>query len=145
MITIDPKNFKVIVQFKCKLETVRTHHISIIEHEGLQASYTADRTLNTLSGSYKLFSNIISNFKINEEELSIIATERNVLIQNYLVGSFVDSNFVRSHITLKWVQLNEEMLQSRFTTLILISCNDLSPEFIGRKNSRATKSPRIQQ
>lgn len=103
IITIDPKEFKLIVQFKCKLETVRTHHIAIIEQEGLQASYTADRTLNTLSGSYKLFSNIISNFKINEEELSIIATKRDVLFQNYLEGSHVDNHFVRSQFTLKWV------------------------------------------
>lgn len=98
---MDTKDFKLIVQFKCKLEAVRTHHIAILEQEGLQASYTADRTLNILSGDYKIFGNIISNFKINEEELSIIASAEEIVVQNYLEGSHVDNHFVRSRITVK--------------------------------------------
>lgn len=91
----------MIVQFKCRLETIKTHHIPILEHETLQASYVSDKTQNALGGNYKLFSNIVSNFKINEEELSVKATEKEVVIQNYVDGSHVDNRFVRSHITLK--------------------------------------------
>lgn len=98
---MDTKNFKMIVQFKCKLETIRTHHIAILEQEGVQASYVTDKAFNTLSGNHKLFSNLVSNFKINEEELSIIASKREVIAQNYLEGTHVDNHFVRSQITIK--------------------------------------------
>lgn len=99
--TLDTQSSKMIVQFKCRLETIRTHHLSILEHETLQAAYLADRTLNELGGSHKLFSNIVTSFKANEEELSIKATERNIVVQNYAEGTHVDNRFVRSQITLK--------------------------------------------
>ena len=91
----------MMVQFKCRLETIRTHHISILEHETLQAAYVTDRSLNVLGGNHKIFSNIVSSFKANEEELSIKANEKNIVIQNYEEGTQVDNRFVRSHITLK--------------------------------------------
>lgn len=89
------------MQFRCRLETIRTHHISILEHETLQASYFTDRSLNSIGGNHKLFSNIITNFKTNEEELSIKANENNVVVQNYADGTHVDNRFVRSQITIK--------------------------------------------
>lgn len=86
----------------CRLETIRTHHISILEHETLQAAYLADRSLNIVGANYKIFSSIVSNFKANEEdELSFIVNEKNIVIQNYEEGVQVDNEVVRSQITLK--------------------------------------------
>lgn len=99
--TMDSKASKLIVQFKCRLETTRTHHISILEQETLQAVYFTDRSLNILGGNHKLFSNIVTNFKANEEELSIKATDTNIVVQNYAEGTHVDHRFVRSQMTLK--------------------------------------------
>lgn len=99
--TLDAKSCKLIVQFRCRLETIRTHHISILEHETLQAVYFKDQTLNVLGGNHKIFNNIVSSFKANEEELSIKANERNIVIQNYEDGTQVDQRFVRSQITLR--------------------------------------------
>lgn len=104
MMTLDTEHSKMIVQFKCRLETVKTHHVPILEHEALQASYVTDKAINILGGNHKLFSNIVSNFKANEEELSVKATEQQVIVQNYVDGSHVDNRFVRSHITLKCVK-----------------------------------------
>lgn len=100
-ISLNSESYKLIVQFRCRLETLRTHHISILEHETLQASYFTDRSLNSIGGNHKLFSNIITNFKTNEEELSIKATEMDVVVQNYADGTHVDNRFVRSQITIK--------------------------------------------
>lgn len=100
-IALDMKAFKLIVQFKCRLETLRTHHISILEQETLQAAYLTDRSLNVIGGSHKLFSNIVTNFKTNEEELSIKASEKDIVVQNYADGTHVDNRFVRTRITLK--------------------------------------------
>lgn len=99
--TLDTKAFKLIVQFKCRLETIKTHHISILEQETLQAAYVTDKVPNVLIGNHKLFNTIVSNFKINEEELSIKATDLDIVAQNYVEGSNVDNRFVRSQITLK--------------------------------------------
>lgn len=99
--SLDAKHCKLIVQFKCRLETIRTHHISILEYETLQAAYFTDRSINVIGGNHKIFSNIVSSFKANEEELSIKANEKNIVIQNYEEGTHVDNRFVRSQITLK--------------------------------------------
>lgn len=101
MITLDTNNFKLVVQFKCRLETIKTHHISILEQETLQAVYFTDRSLNVLGANHKLFTNIVTNFKANEEELSIKATEQNIVVQNYAEGTHVDNRFVRTQITIK--------------------------------------------
>lgn len=101
MIALDNDKCKMVVQFKCRLETIKTHHIPILEHETLQASYVTEKALNVLAGNHKLFSNIVSNFKTNEEELSVKATEREIVVQNYVDDTHVDNRFVRSHITLK--------------------------------------------
>lgn len=108
-ISLNAESYKLIVQFRCRLETLRTHHISILEHETLQASYITDRSLNAIGGNHKLFSNIITNFKTNEEELSIKATEKDVVVQNYADGTHVDNRFVRSQITIKWVTILTRM------------------------------------
>lgn len=89
------------MQFKCRLETTRTHNISILEQESLQAAYFTDRSLNVFGGSHKLFGNIVTNFKTNEEELSIKVTEKEIVAQNYADGTHVDNRFVRTRITLK--------------------------------------------
>lgn len=96
------KQSKLTVQFDCRLETVKTHHIPILEQESLQAVYMTDKTLNVLAGNHKLFSNLVSNFKANEEELSITATENEIVAQNFVEGSHVDNRFVRSQITIKY-------------------------------------------
>lgn len=100
-ISLNSDSYKLIVQFRCRLETLRTHHIAILEHETLQATYFTDRSLSSIGGNHKLFSNIVTNFKTNEEELSIKATDQNVVVQNYADGTHVDNRFVRSQITIK--------------------------------------------
>lgn len=100
-IKLNAKECKLFVQFKCRLETVKTHRITILEHETLQAAYSTDNVSNVLVGSQKLFHTIVSNFKLNEEELSIRARQQNIIAQNYVEGSYVDQRFVRSQITLQ--------------------------------------------
>lgn len=67
----------------------------------MQAAYMTDKAPNKLIANHKLFNNIVSNFKTNEEELIIRASEKEIVAQNYLDGSYVDNRFVRSQITLK--------------------------------------------
>lgn len=101
MMKLDTKAAKLTIQFKCRLETIKTHHIAILEQESLQAAYCPDRTLNVLGGNHKLFSNIVANFKTNEEELCIKASKRHIVLQNYADGTHVDNRFVRSQITVR--------------------------------------------
>lgn len=74
---------------------------SHLEQETLQAIYFTDRSLNILAANHKLFTNIVTNIKANEEELSIKVTEQNIVVQNYAEGTHVDNRFVRTQITIK--------------------------------------------
>lgn len=59
-----------------------------------------------LVASHKLFSEIISNFKSNEDELTLEVNDQNMVAKNYLEGSYVDSRFVRSQLSLRYSALS---------------------------------------
>lgn len=54
-----------------------------------------------LVAKHKLFADIVSNFKINEEELTIEGSADRIIVKNYVEGTDVDNRFVRSQLTLK--------------------------------------------
>lgn len=46
ILTLNTDTLKFIVQLKCRLETVKTHYVSILEQESLQACYVKDQVPN---------------------------------------------------------------------------------------------------
>lgn len=98
---LDPVNNKLKIQLKCRLETIKTHYITILENESLQVVYTKDNVPNTLTGSNKLFDDIVSNFMSNEEELVFEAAASEIVVKNYIEGSVVDIRYMRSQLKLK--------------------------------------------
>lgn len=100
-LSLDPVNCKLKIQFKCRLETTKTHNVTILENESLQAIYTTDNVPNTLTGSNKLFDDIVSNFMSNEEELVFEAAASEIVVKNYIEGSDVDNRYMRSQLKLK--------------------------------------------
>lgn len=100
-ISLDSEACKLIVHFKCRMETTKTHQLSILAQETMEAVYLTDDVPNILIGDNKLFNVIVSNFKVNEEELSLQATKNEIIARNYVEGSKVDPRFVRSQLTLQ--------------------------------------------
>lgn len=100
-ISLDTEACKLVVHFKCRLETTKTHHLAILAQETMQAVYVTDNVPNILVGDHKLFNVIVSNFKANEEELSLRATQQEIVARNYVEGTQVDVRFVRSQLTLQ--------------------------------------------
>lgn len=100
-ISLDTDACKLIVHFKCRLETTKTHQLSILAQESMEAIYLTDNVPNILVGSHKLFNVIVSNFKANEEELSLQTTQKDIVARNYVEGTKVDPRFVRSQLTLQ--------------------------------------------
>lgn len=92
---------KLMVQMNCHKELVKTHSISVLEHETLQAVYTTDKALNQIQGSHKVFVEIVENFLSNEEELTFYASVNQLDVRNYVQGTLVDRRFMRSHLQMK--------------------------------------------
>lgn len=100
-LSLDPVNYKLKIQFNCRLETTKTHYVTVLENESLNAVYTTDNVPNTLTGSSKLFDDIVSNFMSNEEELVFEAAASAIVVKNYIEGSDVDNRYMRSQLKLK--------------------------------------------
>lgn len=56
-----------------------------------------------ISAPYKIFTEISSNFQVNEDEITLEACKDNAIIKNYVEGSHVDRRFMRSQLSLKFV------------------------------------------
>lgn len=98
---LDPNEYKIIIQFECKLETLKTHCVSILEQESLQAVYGIDNVPNILLGSHVLFNDIVNQFQSNEEEISFEARTNHLVLKNYVEGAYVDTRFMRSQVTIQ--------------------------------------------
>lgn len=117
---LDHTNHKLLIQHECQHETVQHHRISILEPATLNAVYPADMPnlcvaiivivvsclINasyfsfSLQSSPKVFSQIVSYFQANEEEMTIDIDNGKIVVQNY-VGDFEMEGFVRSRVQFK--------------------------------------------
>lgn len=93
---------RLIIQLHCRENTTKTHFITILEQETLTApSRPVDSTVNTLTASQKVFSDILSIFNSTEEELTIEASKKGVTVQNYLESIHVNRQQMRTQLSLE--------------------------------------------
>lgn len=67
----------------------------------LQVMYLTDNVLNTLTGTNKLFNDIVSIFMAKDEEIVFEAAASEIVVKNYIEGSNVDERQMRSQLKLK--------------------------------------------
>lgn len=100
-IKLDSRSAKLNIRLTCRLETTKNHSLWTLEQETLQSVYSTDNCPNKLTGSHKLFDEIVCNFPANEEELTFEARADDIVIRNYVDGAHVDRRYTRSQMTVQ--------------------------------------------
>lgn len=93
---------KLIIQLHCRENTTKTHFVTILEQETLEAPTRSENSsINTLTASQRVFSDILSIFNTNEEELTIDASRKGVTVKNYIESIHVNRQQMRTQLSLE--------------------------------------------
>ncbi|XP_037051411.1 cell cycle checkpoint control protein RAD9A [Bradysia coprophila] len=99
-ITLNLKTSKLLFQFNCLFDTIKTHNVSILEQESLNAVYMTDNPPNRMTAPNKMFTEIISNFRMYDNEITIEAATDLVVLKNN-IDMHTDKHLMRTKLTLK--------------------------------------------
>lgn len=97
--SLNLKTSKLLFQFNCLFDTVKTHNVSILEQEKLNAVYMSDNPPNRMTAPNKMFSDVISNFRMYDNEITIEAADMVIFKNN--IDMQTDKNLMRTKLTLK--------------------------------------------
>lgn len=101
-ISMDTARYKLKFEFDCRLEMMKTHHVSMLEQESLQAVFPTEGMPNALQAGHRLFDEIVGNFQANEEELTLDASAAELMVKNFVEGATVDRRYMRSQMAIKY-------------------------------------------
>lgn len=97
---MDSDNYKLRFEFRCRQRMLKTHYVSVLEQESLQAVFHTDNMPNVLTASHKLFDEIVGNFQAYEEELTLDARRVELVVKNFVEGATVDRRYMRSQLAI---------------------------------------------
>ncbi|XP_013413534.1 cell cycle checkpoint control protein RAD9A [Lingula anatina] len=83
-ISLNLQESRLVFQLYCRHGIVKTHNLSFIECETLQAVFSKDLCPNAFTAQAKLLSDIVLNFQNNQEEVTLIMKPDKVLLKNYV-------------------------------------------------------------
>ncbi|CAH1802413.1 unnamed protein product [Owenia fusiformis] len=82
-ITLDNKEDRLVFQLYCRHGIVKTHNLSYIECETLQAVFSKDLCPNLLTAQTKLLQDAVLNFQNNQEEVTLTVRPDKLTLKNY--------------------------------------------------------------
>lgn len=75
---------KIIFQFKCKSEILKTHFITLLEHEHVNALRLPQEFPNKIIGDHKVFSRVLKHLHHSVDEITFNAEAEQVVVSNYI-------------------------------------------------------------
>lgn len=101
VLRIDTKASRLNVKLFCRMDTVKTHQIAIVDVDSVTPSFNTDEVPNNVTASNKVLAEIISYFQMGEEEITFDAEENTIKIRNYVEGAKENEKALRTELGLK--------------------------------------------
>uniref|UniRef100_A0A1Q3EYQ6 Putative rad9 n=1 Tax=Culex tarsalis TaxID=7177 RepID=A0A1Q3EYQ6_CULTA len=92
---------KIIFQFKCKSDVLKTHIITLLEHEHINALRLPEDFPNKIVGDHKIFSNILVHFHTSVDEITFNAEADKIVVSNYIENTSKERTVMRSTFTVE--------------------------------------------
>lgn len=83
-IKLNMKEARLVFQLYCKHGIVKTHNLAFIECETLQAVFSKEQCVNSLTAQAKLLCDAVVNFQTNQEEITLIVAPDKISLKNYV-------------------------------------------------------------
>ncbi|EDS38414.1 DNA repair protein rad9 [Culex quinquefasciatus] len=92
---------KIIFQFKCKSDVLKTHIITLLEHEHVNALRLPEDFPNKIVGDHKIFSNILVHFHNSIDEITFNTEAEQIVVTNYIEDTTKERTAMRSTFTVE--------------------------------------------
>lgn len=82
-LVLNPTGDHLLIQFLCRHGITRTHNLSLMDSETLQAVYSEESCSNSLSAQPRLLMDTVVHFPNTQEEVTLQVDGKKVLLRNY--------------------------------------------------------------
>lgn len=91
---------KIIFQFRCKSDVLKTHKIFLLESEHINSLNLSQTFPSEIVGNHKVFSNILVHLYHSVDEISFDLNEEKTIVSNYVDNEQADRSTLRSTLSI---------------------------------------------
>ncbi|XP_053670117.1 cell cycle checkpoint control protein RAD9A [Anopheles nili] len=99
-IWLDITQSKIIFQFRCKSDVLKTHKIYLLESEHVNSLNLPDTMPSEIVGNHKVFTNILMHLYTSVDEITFDLKEDNTIVSNYVDNEESDRSTLRSTLAI---------------------------------------------
>lgn len=91
---------KIIFQFQCKSDILKTHIIPLLEHEHINSLRLPESFANKVVGDHKVFNKILMHFHRSVKEVTFDVKGDETIVSNYIENTSRDRTTMRSSLSI---------------------------------------------
>uniref|UniRef100_A0A182HST9 Cell cycle checkpoint control protein n=1 Tax=Anopheles arabiensis TaxID=7173 RepID=A0A182HST9_ANOAR len=99
-IWLEVNQSKIIFQFRCKSDVLKTHKIFLLESEHINSLNLSQTFPSEIVGNHKVFSNILVHLYHSVDEISFDLNEDKTIVSNYVDNEQADRSTLRSTLSI---------------------------------------------
>uniref|UniRef100_A0A182P964 Cell cycle checkpoint control protein n=1 Tax=Anopheles epiroticus TaxID=199890 RepID=A0A182P964_9DIPT len=99
-IWLEMNQSKIIFQFRCKSDVLKTHKIYLLESEHINSLNLSQSFPSEIVGNHKVFTNILVHLYHSVDEISFDLNEDKTVVSNYVDNSQSDRSTLRSTLSI---------------------------------------------
>ncbi|XP_052901643.1 cell cycle checkpoint control protein RAD9A [Anopheles moucheti] len=99
-IWLEVSQSKIIFQFRCKSDILKTHKIYLLESEHINSLNMSQTFPSAIVGNYKVFTNILMHLHHSVDEISFDLNTEKTVVSNYIDNDQTDRSTLRSTLSI---------------------------------------------
>uniref|UniRef100_A0A4Y0BJE3 Cell cycle checkpoint control protein n=1 Tax=Anopheles funestus TaxID=62324 RepID=A0A4Y0BJE3_ANOFN len=99
-IWLEVNQSKIIFQFRCKSDVLKTHKIYLLESEHINSLNLSQTFPSEIVGNHKVFTNILVHLYHSVDEISFDLNEDKTVVSNYVDNDQLDRSTLRSTLAI---------------------------------------------
>ncbi|XP_029721262.2 cell cycle checkpoint control protein RAD9A [Aedes albopictus] len=92
---------KIVFQFQCKSDILKTHIIPLLEHEHINSLRLPESFANKVVGDHKVFNKVLMHFHRNVKEVTFDVKSDETVVSNYIENTSRDRTTMRSSLSIE--------------------------------------------
>ncbi|XP_050069507.1 cell cycle checkpoint control protein RAD9B [Anopheles maculipalpis] len=112
-IWLETNQSKIIFQFRCKSDVLKTHKIYLLESEHINSLNLSQTFPSEIVGNHKVFTNILVHLYHSVDEISFDLNDSKTVVSNYVDNDQADRSTLRSTLSIDSTAFQTYQLASK--------------------------------
>uniref|UniRef100_A0A182SY01 Cell cycle checkpoint control protein n=1 Tax=Anopheles maculatus TaxID=74869 RepID=A0A182SY01_9DIPT len=112
-IWLEVNQSKIIFQFRCKSDVLKTHKIYLLESEHINSLNLSQTFPSEIVGNHKVFTNVLMHLYHSVDEISFDLNENKTVVSNYVDNDQTDRSTLRSTLSIDSTAFQTYQLSSK--------------------------------